>query len=146
MIGFAGEKLSWIDLTQLQNIKQVNYVDSPLGLHSRLTCLSLFPNRDGFGIGSIDGRGHMSNLTQRFEMKSIMTFKAHKVEENINGRNHSFFFPVNALQFNGRNNFFMMTAGGEGQMIFWDYREKNKIKTFQFNHTPVTTAKVSHDR
>ena len=31
-------------------------------------------------------------------------------------------------------------------MIFWDYKEKNKIKTFQFNHTPITTAKVSHDR
>lgn len=76
-----------IDLTQLQLIKNLNYFASPLGEFSRLTSVNLFPNRDGFGIGSVDGRGHMSSIVTKtsynapstYEYKNIMTFKAHKV-------------------------------------------------------------------
>ena len=62
-------------------------MNSPLGDYSRITSLSLFPNRDGFGMGSVDGRGHMSNILiktnyngpSHYDLKNIMTFKAHKV-------------------------------------------------------------------
>ena len=90
LIGFAGEKLTIINLTQLNMIKSPHYFDSSLGLNSRLTSMQIFPARDGFGIGSVDGRGHMSNIIlkpgsyngpQHYDMKAIMTFKAHKVNK-----------------------------------------------------------------
>lgn len=62
IIGFAQEKIAIIDINQMQNIRNVHYFESPLGLHSQLTSITLFPMNDGFGIGSIDGRGHMSNI------------------------------------------------------------------------------------
>jgi len=40
-------------------------MESPLGHYSQLTAIALFPQRDGFGLGSIDGRGHMSNIYTR---------------------------------------------------------------------------------
>jgi len=39
----------------------------------------------------------------------------------------------------------LLTAGGEGQIIFWDYNVKNKIRTFNCNSLPVTAAKISQD-
>lgn len=55
--------------------------------------MTLFPNRDGYGIGSVDGRGHMSsiitktayNTANTYDFKNIMTFKAHKLEETPSG-------------------------------------------------------------
>ncbi len=38
-----------------------------------------------------------------------------------------------------------MTAGSEGQMVFWDYEAKNKIKTFQYNNLSIVAAKMSPD-
>lgn len=49
-----------------------------------------------------------------------MTFKAHKVEDNQKSKITNYFYPVNSVQFNSKNNQFLMTTGGEGQMIFWD--------------------------
>lgn len=57
-------------------------------------------------MGSIDGRGHLTNITAKqvpgnptteYQLKSIMTFKAHKVEENIKGKPTNYFFPVNTI-------------------------------------------------
>jgi len=57
-------------------------------------------------MGSIDGRGHLTNITAKqvpgnptteYQLKSIMTFKAHKIEENIKGKPTNYFFPVNTI-------------------------------------------------
>lgn len=84
-----------------------------------------------------------------------MTFKAHKVivnmllyekvEDSQGASKINYFFPVNSVQFNSRNPKFMMTAGAEGQMVFWDYEAKNKIKTFQYSAMPIVTSKMSPD-
>ncbi|CAK76891.1 unnamed protein product (macronuclear) [Paramecium tetraurelia] len=154
VIGFASEKLSIINLNELQQLPgRFQYIDSPLGTYSQLTALAIFPSRDGFTLGSIDGRGHQTNITTKqtqgmpteFQLKSIMTFKAHKVEDNQKGKVQNYFFPVNCIQMNIKNNYFLMTAGGEGQMIFWDINVRNKIRTFQFNCNPIVCAKMSPD-
>ncbi|CAD8092029.1 unnamed protein product [Paramecium sonneborni] len=154
VIGFATEKLTIINLNEIQQLPgRFQYIDSPLGTYSQLTSIAIFPARDGFTLGSIDGRGHQTNITTKstqgmpteFSLKSIMTFKAHKVEDNQKGKIQNYFFPVNCIQMNVKNNFFLMTAGGEGQMIFWDINVRNKIRTFQFNCNPIVCAKMSPD-
>jgi mRNA export factor len=71
-----------------------------------------------------------------------MTFKCHKTEEN---NNVNILYPVHSIGFHPNSKNFVFTAGGDGTMTFWDYEQKNKIKTFNFKGVPVTKAKVSHD-
>ena len=39
-------------------------------------------------------------------------------------------YPVNCVGFNPRNDKFLYTAGGEGNMYYWDFDAKNKITSF----------------
>jgi mRNA export factor len=34
-------------------------------MYSQITSIALFPAKDGFGLGSIDGRGHLTNITTK---------------------------------------------------------------------------------
>lgn len=36
-----------------------------------------------------------------------------------------------------------MTAGSDGVMSFWDFKARNKIKSFNYNSYPITCAAVS---
>lgn len=42
-------------------------------------------------------------------------------------------YPVNSIGFNSRNDKFLYTAGGDGNMYFWDFDAKNKITSFNLN-------------
>ena len=79
----------------------------------------------------------------RFEQKSIMTFKCHKVEETTK----NVLYPVHDIGFHPNNmaSGFVSTVGGDGFMYFWDYKQKNKLKTFSFNKQPVTRAELCHE-
>lgn len=54
-------------------------------------------------------------------------------------------YPVSAIGFNQRApKNWMFTSGSEGNIIFWDLIQKNRIKVFEF-FAPITTAAVSED-
>jgi WD40 repeat protein len=36
-----------------------------------------------------------------------------------------------------------MTAGSDGVMSFWDFKARNKIKSFSYGSTPICDAQVS---
>jgi len=54
-------------------------------------------------------------------------------------------YPVNSIGFNVRNKKFLYTAGSEGNLFFWDYEAKNKVKSFHFNNVPISATKMSPD-
>lgn len=73
-----------------------------------------------------------------------MTFKCHKVEEKSNNSwnasKKNVLYPVHDVQFHPVAKGFVSTVGGDGMMYFWDYQQKNKIKTLNFKKEPITRA------
>lgn len=126
-----------------------NYDINPLA--SPLTDVKLFPSNQGYGFAAVDGRANLGKLNAdnskatKFSMNSIMSFKCHKVEvkdPNNSGNATSALFSVNSIGFNKVHENFVFTAGSDGQMHYWDFQQKNKIKTFYYANQPVTKAEM----
>ena len=139
--GTANEKLVFFDVA---NINQKTILDSvDLGKFSQLQSISLSKNGDILGTTSCDGRANISNITKQpntsYKLSSIITFKSNKQEES----GSVVLYPVNASSFNPATENWFMTAGSDGVMSFWDFKARNKIKSFSFASIPVCDAKVS---
>lgn len=97
-------------------------------------------------LGTIDGRANISTLvadnTNNFTLNSTMTFKCHRVDASVAATKKNTLYPVNSVGYNCRSPGFMMTAGGEGIVNFWDIPSKNKIKSFLYNKVPVSCAGI----
>lgn len=52
-------------------------------------------------------------------------------------------YPVNFIGFNPRYDKYLYTGGSEGAMFFWDFQEKNKIKSFNFGNRSACSAAVN---
>lgn len=52
-------------------------------------------------------------------------------------------YPVNSVGFNIKNNKWFFTAGADGMTHLWNYDARTTIKSFNYQKTPITTAKVS---
>ncbi len=52
-------------------------------------------------------------------------------------------FPVNSVGFNPVYENWFLTAGSDGVMSFWDYKARNKIKSFNYASNPVCCSSVS---
>jgi hypothetical protein len=83
------------------------------------------PKGNGFGITSVDGRAHLSNIKpinnqMKFTLDSIMTFKCHKQGEG----NEAILYPVHDIFFHpgSMGDGFVSTCAGDGFMIFWDFK------------------------
>jgi len=145
-VGLSDEKVLLIDFNNLQALQkqQLDYIDSPLGQGSQLTSVSLFSDGGGVGMGSFDGRANLSQfqkegMSGKIKLNSIMTFKCHKTEQP------QVLYPVHSIGFHPKSKYFVYTAGGEGNVFFWDYNSKTKIKGFGFKSQPVTKVKMSPD-
>jgi len=94
-------------------------------------------------MGSFDGRANLSNFQKdiggKIKLNSIMTFKCHKTE------NPQTLYPVHGIGFHAKSKHFVYTAGGEGNIFFWDYLSKTKIKGFSYKAQPVTKVRMSPD-
>lgn len=145
MCGLSDEKLLLIDITNLQTClgkSQLDFIDSPLGSGSQLTCVAFFADGSGIGTASHDGRANLSKLEGnmgKVKLNNIMTFKCHKVDHSSTNQ---LLYPVHSMGFNSRSQDFLFTAGGDGNLVFWDYVQKNKINGHSFNGVPVTKARL----
>ncbi len=43
-----------------------------------------------------------------------------------------------------QNDKWFLTAGSDGYMHFWDYEQKNKIKSLNYAKIPICVAKVDY--
>jgi len=144
-LGLSEEKVLLIDFNNLMALQKqpLDYIESPLGQGSQLTSISLFSDGSGVGMGSFDGRANLSSfgkeINGKVKLTSIMTFKCHKTESPQT------LFPVHGIGFHPKSKYFVYTAGGEGNIFFWDYNSKTKIKGFSFKSQPVTKVRMSPD-
>jgi mRNA export factor len=145
-VGLSDEKVLLVDFNNLAALQkqQLDYIDSPLGQGSQLTSISLFSDGSGVGMGSFDGRANLSQfqkdgMSGKIKLNSIMTFKCHKTESP------QVLYPVHSIGFHPKSKYFVYTAGGEGNVFFWDYSSKTKIKGFGYKSQPVTKVRMSPD-
>lgn len=150
-MGLSDEKLLVVNLHDIQNMLNktpLDYIDSPLGQTSQLTSVGFFSDGSGIGIGSHDGRANLSKLEMdnrgRPKLANIMTFKCHKIDAG-SSLSQTTLYPVHGIGFHPKSKNFVYTAGGEGNIYFWDYVAKNKIKGFDYKGVPVTKVKMSPD-
>lgn len=72
-----------MDINALKNKKPITYGDCQLGRYSPFQSISINKDKDTIGIGSIDGRGNISNVQRvgdDLRINNILTFKCHKID------------------------------------------------------------------
>jgi len=150
-MGLSDEKILVVNIPNIQQMlgkSSLDYIDSPLGNGSQLTAISFFSDGAGIGIASHDGRANLSKVEGdsmgRPKLTNIMTFKCHKVDQGASN-SQQMLYPVHAIGFHPKSKNFVFTAGGEGNICFWDYNAKNKITNLSFKGIPVTKARMSPD-
>lgn len=92
--------------------------ESPLKYQSR--CVSAFPDKTGFAVGSIEGRVAIHYL-QKVQGKDSFAFKCHRQENSV--------YAVNAIAFHRVLGTFA-TVGSDGVVNFWDKDNKQRLKGF----------------
>lgn len=89
-------------------------IDSQLKYQTR--CISVFPDKSGFAVGSIEGRVSI-NYTLKMREKDTFSFKCHRDGTNV--------YSVNGISFNRLGTF--STVGSDGTVMFWDKDNKQKL-------------------
>lgn len=113
-----------------------------LGKFSQLQTVVVDTKAETIGCATADGRANISALIKSqtgFKLNSIITFKSNKQEE----AGSIILYPVNSSGFSPAYENWYMTAGSDGVMSFWDYKARNKIKSFTYSGNPVCAAKVA---
>eukprot|EP00271_Cylindrocystis_brebissonii_P015823 TRINITY_DN3885_c0_g3_i1.p1 TRINITY_DN3885_c0_g3~~TRINITY_DN3885_c0_g3_i1.p1 ORF type:complete len:351 (-),score=36.58 TRINITY_DN3885_c0_g3_i1:1338-2390(-) len=108
-------------------------IQSPLKYQTR--CVSTFPDKQGFLVGSIEGRvavGHIEDVNKGRDF----TFKCHRDGNDIYAVNSINFHPVHGT---------FATAGADGAYNFWDKDSKQRLKALQRCGAPIPCSAFNHD-
>lgn len=149
LIGLSDERIAVMDLNNVQGLmgKTIDNFDSPLGKGSQVTCVAFASDGAGFGVGAHDGRANISKFTQsmgKMKSESIITFKTKSYPDSTPA-NKKILYPVHDIGFSALKKEFVFTSGGEGSICCWDFKKKDKLKTYDFGGVPVTRCKLSPD-
>lgn len=130
VVGCADRHLLVFNLQNIQ-ASQAPYKQGQTALKMQTRCVSCFPDRTGYAVGSIEGRcsiAHIEDTSKNF------AFKCHRSNEEI--------FAVNDIDFHPTMGTFS-TAGGDGTFVFWDKENRQRLKQFNSCNYPVTAGKFN---
>jgi mRNA export factor len=113
VIGTADRNLHVLQANAPNNVK---VMQSQLKWQTR--CVSVFPDKKGFLVGSIEGRVAVTHINDAESAKNF-TFKCHRFETDI--------YAVNSIAFQQTFGTFV-TAGSDGTYNFWDKDSKQRLK------------------
>jgi len=148
-IGMSDERVAFIDLKNLQSLqnKPLADLESPLGKGSQLTTISFLNDASGVAVGTHDGRANISKFSQdnfgKIKLDTKISFKAKKYDNTPNDKQIQ--YPVHDMGFSSLKDGFVYTAGGDGSISYWDYLNKERLCTYEYQGAPVTRSKMSHD-
>lgn len=132
VVGTADRHILAYDLRKVQqNPAPVQQRPSQLRMQTR--CVSIFPDRSGFAIGSIEGRCGICYLNASSDN---FTFKCHRTDASI--------YAVNSIDFHPQHGTFA-TAGSDGNFTFWDKGKRQRLARFNSCYYPITAGKFSAD-
>ena len=122
------------------HIFDVRNISAPLKTHQsplrhQIRTVALFPDQQGYAIGSIEGRVHIQHLNDGDGGRDF-AFKCHRdpTTQDI--------YAVNAISFNKKHGTFV-TAGSDGTFNFWDKDAKQRLKgfpRFPVNSSPLLSS------
>lgn len=117
----------------MQTIQQnpAPYRSGQTALKMQTRCVSCFPDKTGYAVGSIEGRCSIAYIE---DTSKNFAFKCHRSNEEI--------FAVNSIDFHPTMGTFS-TAGGDGTFVFWDKENRQRLKQFNSCHYPITVAKFN---
>jgi len=117
----------------LQNIQQnpQPYKTGQTALKMQTRCVSCFPDKTGYAVGSIEGRCSIAYVD---DVSKNFAFKCHRTNDEI--------FAVNCIDFHPTMGTFA-TGGGDGTFVFWDKENRQRLKQFNSCNYPVTAGKFN---
>ena len=127
VVATADKKLTVFDLRKPTVPFRAPF-ESPLKFQSR--CVSIFPNQEGFAVGSIEGRVGIQHLLDKDKERNF-AFKCHREEANV--------YSVNCIHFHAQFGTFA-TVGSDGTYVFWDKDSKQRLKLFHKMQNSITAA------
>ncbi|XP_052860250.1 mitotic checkpoint protein BUB3-like [Anopheles cruzii] len=100
-----------------------------------------FPNREGYVMGSIEGRVAVEffDVSPEVQAKKY-AFKCHRGKVN----NVEHIYPVNAISFHNTYNTFA-TGGSDGYVNIWDGFNKKRLCQFHLYDTSISSLCFSND-
>lgn len=131
VVGTADRNLIVFDLRAPQSERK--RIVSPLKYQTR--CVAAFPDREGFLVGSIEGRVGVHHLDESMANKNF-TFKCHRDGSEI--------YSVNSLNFHPVHHTFA-TAGSDGAFNFWDKDSKQRLKAMLRCSQPISCSTFNQD-
>lgn len=90
-------------------------LESQLKFQTR--CITAFPDKSGYAVGSIEGRVGVQYISKMRE-KDSFAFKCHRHDKQA--------YAVNAICFNRLGT--LATVGADGAVTFWDKDNKQRLK------------------
>lgn len=104
---------------------------SPLKMQTR--CLANFPNKQGFAVGSIEGRVAIHMVEEK--SPANFAFKCHRQQSEVYALNNISFHPSGTFA----------TAGSDGVFTYWNKDTKQRLKQFPRQDMPITAAEFNRD-
>lgn len=106
---------------------------SPLKFQTR--CIANFNTKNGFAIGSIEGRVGIQYIEEK-DSSGTFSFKCHRDGNNV--------FSINSISFHPLYGTFS-TAGSDGTFNFWDKDTKQRLKTWANVGPSISCTAFSRD-
>ncbi|BBN12217.1 mRNA export factor [Marchantia polymorpha subsp. ruderalis] len=114
---------------------QTEYKRLPSPLKYQTRCIATFPDKQGFLVGSIEGRVAVQHIDEAQHPKNF-TFKCHRDNNDIYAVNAINFHPVHAT---------FATSGSDGAYNFWDKDSKQRLKALQRCNQPIPCSTFNSD-
>lgn len=157
LVGLANNRFAFIDLNTVNNYAPNDVVYSESQLKTVISAVAVNAETGEFALGSVDGRVYKGIFSQSgpqgFNTNKVLimsnhntsdtsgnfVYVAHSKKRNDGTADH---FNIGCMGFSRRSKNFMFTSGSDGNIHFWDVKEKNKIAYFALG-TPVTSAELN---
>mmetsp|Transcript_5915 Transcript_5915/g.15190 ORF Transcript_5915/g.15190 Transcript_5915/m.15190 type:complete len:358 (-) Transcript_5915:105-1178(-) len=132
VVGTADRQLQVFNLTAPQTV--FKSLASPLKYQTR--CLTCFPDKSGYLVGSIEGRVAVQHIDDNQASKNF-TFKCHRVDNTE-------IYAVNSMAFHPGYGTFA-TAGADGTYNFWDKDSKQRLKAMARADNSIPCGTFNND-
>ncbi|KIJ52368.1 hypothetical protein M422DRAFT_222885 [Sphaerobolus stellatus SS14] len=133
VVGTAERHILVFDLNNPQT--PFKKMESPLKWQTR--CVVCFPKGNGFAVGSVEGRCAIQYVEDK-DAASNFSFKCHRKEAP--GTKKTEVYSVNSIVFHPREQGSFATAGADGNIVYWDKDQRQRLKAFDQCPGPITAV------